>query len=155
MARIESAEKVRGYLELAIERFETALVFFSGDDAPQDLSYVYFEMGRTLMQLATINSPANVDLLEKTLIAFDKASDALNEDSGTQALFRLQSETALALSLLAQQKDRENAIVLLEKSASLYRSNIALIKDQNEALGLAIAYGNLGKDLTQLANLAA
>ena len=155
LARIEPAEKVRGYLELAIERFETALVFFSGDDAPQDLSYVYFEMGRTLMQLATLNSPANVDLLEKTLIAFDKASDALNEDSGTQALFRLQSETALALSLLAQQKDRENAIVLLEKSASLYRSNIALIKDQNEALGLAIAYGNLGKDLTQLANLAA
>ena len=52
LARIEPAEKVRGYLELAIERFETALVFFSGDDAPQDLSYVYFEMGRTLMQLA-------------------------------------------------------------------------------------------------------
>ena len=155
LARIEPAEKVRGYLELAIERFETALVFFSGDDAPQDLSYVYFEMGRALMQLATINSPANVDLLEKTLIAFEKASDALNEDSGTQALFRLQSETALALSLLAQQKDRESAIVLLEKSVALYRSNIALIKDQNEALGLAIAYGNLGKDLTQLANLAA
>jgi len=54
--------------------------------------------------------------LEKTLIAFEKASDALNEDSGTQALFRLQTETALALSLLAQQKDRESAIVLLEKN---------------------------------------
>jgi len=70
LARIEPLEKARADLELAIERFETALSFFDEDDQPQDISYIYFEMGRALMQRATINSPANIDLLEKTLIAF-------------------------------------------------------------------------------------
>ena len=154
LARIEPVEKARGYLEQAIERFETALVFFNGDDAPQDLSYVYFEMGRTLMQLATLDSPNNVNLMENALKAYENANKSLKNDNTSNALFRLQNETALALSLVAQQKDSENAIPLLEKAVALYRSNIALVKDKGETVELALAYGNMGKDLTQLANLA-
>lgn len=154
LARIEPADKARSYLELAVERFETALVFFNQDDQPQDLSYIYFEMGRALMQLAAMENPANVILMEKALTAFDNARNALKEDSGSHALVRLQNETALALSLIAQRKNGDSAVQLLEQSVALYRANINVLETEGKTVGLAVAYGNLGKDLTQLANLS-
>ena len=154
LARIEPADKARSYLELAVERFETALVFFNQDDQPQDLSYIYFEMGRALMQLATMENPNNVVLMEKALTAFDNARNALKEDSGNHALMRLQNETALALSLIAQRKNGDSAVQLLEQSVALYRANISVLETEGKTVALAVAYGNLGKDLTQLANLA-
>ncbi len=154
LARIEPVEKARDDLDLAIERFETALNYFDEDDQPQDISYVYFEMGRALMQRATMDTPANLGLMEKALKAFENSSATFKDDGSVHALSRLQNETALALALFAQQKDRDSAIELLEKSVALYRSNIDLLKDKSETLGLAMTYGNLGKDLTQLANFA-
>lgn len=154
LARIVPLDQARSHLELAVERFESALVFFNENDQPQDLSYIYYEMGRVLMQLATMENPNNIVLMEKALVAFDNARNALQEDSGNHALVRLQNESALALSLVAQRKNGDSAVQLLEKSVALYRENIAVLKNEGETVGLAAAYGNLGKDLTQLANLA-
>ncbi|WP_297323464.1 hypothetical protein [uncultured Bartonella sp.] len=154
LARVEPLDQARTTLELAVERFETALVFFNDNDHPQDLTYIHFEMARTLMQLATLDTANSAGLMERALIAFEKARDALGEEDGNHTLIRLQSETALALSLLAQQKKGKAAALLLEKSVVLYQSNIELLQGQSETVAIALAYGNLGKDLTQLANLA-
>lgn len=151
LARIVPRDKMRETLELAIERFETALVFFN-DNHSQDLSYIHFEMARAFMQLATLDSPNAVDLIEKALKIFENSRESLTADVDNHVLIRLQNETAAALSLLAQQKKGKAAVELLEKSVALYQNNISLLQGDNTAV--AISYGNMGKDLTKLANLA-
>ena len=154
LARVEPLDKARKTLELAVERFETALVFFNDDDQRQDLSYIYFEMARALMQLAALDNSNAVNLMERALDAFENARNSMKDDSENHVTIRLQNETALALSLLAQQKKGKAAVELLEQAVALYQSNIALLQDENASVAIAIANGNLGKDLTQLANLA-
>lgn len=154
LARMETADKLQDGLKRTIERFETALAYFQDNEQPQDLSYLYFELGRVLTQLATIaDKDEQRPLLEKAIDAFGKAGSTLNDDMNDNVFVRLQNETAMALSLLAQQKTDAEAIALLEKSVALYRNNIERIGEDGDPVIKAVLYGNLGKDLTQIANL--
>ncbi|MHC5305824.1 hypothetical protein [Bartonella sp. LJL80] len=155
LARMQKPDDARKSFQKAIAGFETACAYEHGKDRPQDWSYLKFEMGRALVQLSVLDERKRFDLLEQALKSFQDAKASFKDSNGDIALVRLQNETAMTLSLLAQHPKSKNPEALLEQSIELYQGSIDILGDKNDPIATAVVYGNFGKDLTQLANLSA
>lgn len=154
LARMRITDTARQDFENAITRFEMALAYFNRDNCPNDLPYIYMEMGRLLVELSLLAEKSDSSsLLQKAIDTFELAGAAFKENVQDKVLMRLNNEKATAFSCLAQEKNGVDAIELLEKSVSLYKENLNLLGEKGDRVITALLYGKLGKDLTQLANL--
>lgn len=159
LARLQKNDVALKFFNQSIESFESVLEFYEARERPKDWSYLQFELGRACIHSAMWETPEQRYLkLIKALKAFQAAKSVISSVNNDIILVRLQNEMAMTLSLLSQHKGDKNVgrDERLKQAVELYRNNLHILnQSQNQdEIAIATIQGNLGKDLTMLANLA-